>query len=87
MTTPSNAAKAAAVLCFTWGVPDALSALQIYERLDSGETFESVFHDDANCGVWAQVENLGPEGVWDNVVSLAESIDTCREELEGPAST
>ena len=81
MTTPSNVAKAAAILYHTWGVPDALSALQIYERLDSGEAFEAVFHDGANCGIWERVDHLPERAIWNEIECLSRSIDQCREEL------
>lgn len=80
-TQPSRAAKAAAILHHTWGIEDRELAAQLYDRLAAGESMDDVLCLDPGRGVWECVENLSQEALWDNVVSLAHSIDACWEEL------
>lgn len=83
MTTPSNAAKAASILHHTWGIEDRKDAVRIYDMLEAANEEEFANHlDCAACwGIYECFENLPIGQLWDNIHSLAESIDACFEEL------
>lgn len=81
MSTPTTAAKAAAVLHHTYGIDDRKVAAQIYDRLLAGEPMNDVFDEHDGVGVWECVEQLNEKDIVDNIVSLAYSIDACFEEL------
>ena len=89
-TTPtiSDAAKAAALLHHTWGIPDAKAAVGLFDMLNSSADCDEftrlldcqdvfVF----NWGIHPYYENLSASDLWQEVCMLARSIDGCREEL------
>jgi hypothetical protein len=83
MTTPSNAAKAAAVLYHTSGVPDVKTAVQIYDELDACVEYDEIRQvlDKYNAPIYHGLESLHISEWCSNLYSLALSIDSCREEL------
>lgn len=84
MTSPSNAAKAAAILCFTSGIEDRKKAVLIYDLLDGAATHDQMIEvlDKNNAPVWCEVEHMDIRAWWANVYCLAMSIDQCRQELD-----
>jgi hypothetical protein len=83
MTTPSNAAKAAALLYHTSGVPDAKTAVQIYDELDACSEYYQMrlVLDKHNTPVYSVLENMSMGEWWEDLRCLALSIDECRAEL------
>ena len=90
MTTPSNAAKAAALLYHTSGVPDAKTAVQIYDELDACAKCDDLRDewdamiavlDKHSTPVYSALEHMSIGDWWDNCLMLARSIDGCRVEL------
>jgi hypothetical protein len=81
--TISNAAKAAALLYHTAGVPDAKTAVLIYDELEACAEQRDMRDvlDKHDAPVYAALENMSIGEWWDNLTSLAWSIDNCREEL------
>lgn len=83
MTTPSNAAKAASILHHTWGIESSKAAVEVYNLLEflDEEDFARTIGAAEGWGIYECFENLPVGLLWDNIYSLACSIDTCREEL------
>lgn len=82
-SAPSDAAKAAAVLCFTSGGATARDAVKLYNELSECKDDETILEvlENNECLRWEAVEVLSPLGWLANIVMLARSIDECREEL------
>lgn len=82
--TPSNAAKAAALLCFTASVESRQKAVLIYDQLDLADTEDQMAQilDEHGAAPWAAVQHMDMETWWSNVYSLAVSIEECREEFK-----
>ena len=80
----TNAAKAAALLCFTSSVESREKAVEIYNQLDLADTDDQMIQilDQHGAAVWAAVGHMDMETWWANVYSLAVSIEECREELK-----
>ncbi len=83
MKTPSNAAKAAALLYHTSGVPDVKTAVQIYDELDACSEYYQMrlVLDKHDTPVYSALEYMSISEWWDNCQTLAASIDACSEEL------
>ena len=84
MTTPSNAAKAAALLNYTSGCNTAKQAVEIFDALllcTTDEEMDEVLtkHETPR---WEQVDHMDWDEWWDQIWMLAKSIDACREELK-----
>jgi hypothetical protein len=84
MTTPSNAAKAAALLYHTSGVPDSKTAVLIYDELRECAEWEDMRRvlDKYDAPVYSALEGMSISEWWDNLHCLALSIDSCSEELK-----
>ena len=83
MTTPSNAAKAASILHHTWGVEDCKAAVAIYDLLDAADEaeFDAYIDNAEGWGVYEAYEQMNSALIWENIHSLACSVDACIEEL------
>lgn len=77
--TPSQAAKAAAVLVFTSGVPDYDTAVKVYDALgaDIGSVQDTLDKFPDACR-WGAVDSLNDGEWWEEVQMLASSIDKAR---------
>lgn len=83
MTTPSNGAKAAALLHYTSGCNTERRAVEIFDALSLCATDDEM--DEVltkyETPRWEQVDHMDWDEWWDQLCLLAESIDRCREEL------
>ena len=80
MSQPSDAAKAASILHHTWGVDSYSKALEIYNTLAADEdTRVAPLLERMGVGPWDCVALLSDDEWWENVESLALSIDAARE--------
>lgn len=88
MSTPSSAAKAAAILCFTSAIDDRKHAVAVYDEIEAASDNEDLMVsilNDRDILIWEAVEDMAVGEWWSQVVMLAASIDGCREELsDGP---
>ncbi len=76
MSNPSNAAKAAAILCFTSGVQGYDTALRLYDELATSDNdIDTVLDKTPGARRWHVTEGLCDADWWENVVCLALSID------------
>ena len=83
MNQPTNAAKAAAVLVFTSGVPDYDTALALYDALEAGGlSADAVLDKFPGVCRWENVEQMAHEDWWDEIEMLAHNIDSCRTHFE-----
>lgn len=83
-TRPSNAARAAAMLCCTSGIETCEAALAIYDRLETAETEDQMNEILAkeNFWVWEGLERASSTDYWYEVTMMAASIDRCIEEFK-----
>lgn len=73
---PSDAAKAAAIMCFTSGIKDYNQALQVYNALHESEApVDEVLDNFPGVVRWSAVDHMFGADWWFNVVELADSID------------
>lgn len=76
---PSNSAKAAALLVFTSGVPDFETAVKVYDQLEQDDLpVQETLDKFGSVCRWEQVESMDETMWWDEVTTLATSIDRCR---------
>lgn len=79
MSSPTKAAKAAAILVFTSGVEDHAAALEIYDALQNhGGPVSDVLDRYANVCRWSVVDEMTDEDWREEIVMLAKSIDSAR---------
>ena len=75
-TQPSDAAKVAAIMCFTTGVRGYDRALQVYNALHESEApVDEVLDNFPGVARWGAVAEMRGVDWWFNVVELADSID------------
>ena len=80
MTTPSNAAKAAALMHCTSGVEDYDQALAIYTALanDDGPVY-AMLDKFPGVAMWDKLDALDDGDWWSEVTQLAQNIDDARK--------
>lgn len=82
MSKISNAAKAASLLHHTWGVETIDEAVRLYDLISSSDTPVVDILDKYGAGVWDAIDHMSQEGWWENVETLALSIDATRAYFE-----
>jgi hypothetical protein len=76
---PSDAAKAAALMHHTFGIEDYAQALEVYNTLaNNSELTMEEYLADLGAGRWGELDNLTEYEWWENVESLALSIEAAR---------
>lgn len=76
MTTPSKAAKAAAIMAFTSGVASTDKAVELYDAIaNSEERFSGIFERFPGAQIWGRLGQLHDVEWWEEVMALADSID------------
>jgi hypothetical protein len=79
----SKAAKAAAILVFTSGVQDYEQAALIYNAIDySEDPPDDVLENYPGVRRWHEVEHMGGDDWWDNVVMHAKCITAAHKHFE-----
>lgn len=81
---PSNAAKAAAIFCHTWGIVDERSAVKVYDRISADVHSVEATLLEKSAGVWEHVSHLSDTDLWAEIQTLALSIDRCFRKLAPP---
>lgn len=82
MSKISNAAKAASLLHHTWGVETVDEAVRLYDLIAKGDSKIEDILDKNRVGVWDAIDQLSQEAWWENVETLALSIDATRAYFE-----
>jgi hypothetical protein len=76
---PSDAAKAAALMHHTWGIESYSQSLEVYNTLaDNIDIDIEEFLSSIGAGRWSELENLTEYEWWENIESLALSIEAAR---------
>lgn len=76
---PSDAAKAAALMHHTWGIEGYSQALDVYNTLaNNSELNVEEYLSALGAGRWGELDNLTEYEWWENVESLALSIEAAR---------
>ena len=76
---PSDAAKAASLMHHTFGIEGYAQALEVYNTLaNSSELNVEEYLAELGAGRWGELDNLTEHEWWENVESLALSIEAAR---------
>ena len=76
---PSDAAKAASLMHHTSGIEGYAQALEVYNTLaNSSELNVEEYLAELGAGRWCELDNLTEYEWWENVESLALSIEAAR---------
>lgn len=75
----SDAAKAASILHHTWGVDGFHQAVKIFNTIDTTDADIIATLEKYQAGVWGAIDQMPIDAWWENVVSLALSIDAAYE--------
>lgn len=88
MVNPSDASKAASLLHHTWGIAGYDKALEVYTLLGHHPELDVVdvlsMYD---AGVWEPLAQLSQEEWWENVETLALSIEATRAYFQTKGET
>ena len=75
----TDASKAASMLHHTWGLTGYAQALEVYNTIGADPNLDVVeYLDSIGAGIWGELENLSELEWWEQVESLALSIEAAR---------